>query len=163
MKNNTNLVSSAKVYQENQYAEFTTFFRIPFKESDGSVSIKKVIPSEIIEAWSEVLISALESRMDALVSILFRNRNNVTHADASFIQFKKSNGQISYFNHHSFEIMENSLKALKQRDWEGVIYIAGAAQQMLQALYWIPEDMKKDRCNISFTMLIEELMYRVSL
>ena len=59
--------------------------------------------------------------------------------------------------------VQNSLKALKQRDWTGVIYIAGAAQQMLQALYWIPEDMKKDRCNISFTMLIEELMYRVSL
>ena len=162
MKNNTNLVSSAKVYQENQYAEFTTLFRIPFKESDG-VSTKGITPSEIIEAWSEVLISALESRMDALVSILFRNRNNVTYADASVIQFKKSNGQIGYFSHYSFEVMENSLKALKQRDWEGVIYIAGAAQQMLQALYWIPEDMKKDRCNISFTMLTEELMYRASL
>ena len=162
MKNNTNLVSSAKVYQENQYAEFTTLFRIPFKESDGT-ALERVTPSEIIEAWSEVLISALESRMDALVSILFRNRNNVTYADASLIQFKKSNGQIGYFSHSSFEIMENSLKALKQRDWGGVVYIAGAAKQMLQALYWIPEDMKKDRCNISFTMLIEELMYRASL
>ena len=158
MKNNTNLVSSAKVYHENQYAEFTTLFRIPFKESDGTV-LKKITPSEIIEAWSEVLISALESRMDALVSILFRNRNNVTYADASLIQFKKSNGQIGYFSHYSFEVMENSLKALKQKDWRGVIYTAGAAQQMLQALYWIPEDMKKDRCNISFTMLIEELMH----
>ena len=162
MKNNTNLVSSAKVYQENQYAEFTTLFRIPFKESDG-VSTKRITPSEIIEAWSEVLISALESRMDALVSILFRNRNNVMYADASVIQFKKSNGQIGYFSHHSFEVMENSLKALKQRDWEGVIYKPGAVSQMLQALYWIPEDMKKDRCNISFTMLIEELMYRACL
>jgi hypothetical protein len=161
MKNNTNLVSSAKVYQENQYAEFTTLFRIPFKESDGSVSIKRITSSEIIEAWSEVLISALESRMDALVSILFRNRNNVTYADASVIQFKKSNGQIGYFNHHSFEVMENSLKALKQRDWEGVIYKPGVASQILQALYWIPEDMKKDHCNISFTMLIEELMSRI--
>ena len=161
MKNNTNLVSSAKVYQENQYAEFTTLFRIPFKESDGSVLTKEITPSEIIEAWSEVLISALESRMDALVSILFRNRNNVTYADASLIQFKKSNGQIGYFSHYSFEVMENSLKALKQRDWKGIIYTAGAASQMLQALYWIPEDMKKDRCNISFTMLIEELMCRI--
>ena len=162
MKNNTNLVSSAKVYQENQYAEFTTLFRIPFKESDGT-ALKGVTSSEIIEAWSEVLISALESRMDALVSILFRNRNNVTYADASLIQFKKSNGQIGYFSHYSFEVMENSLKALKQRDWKSVIYTAGAASQMLQALYWIPEDMKKDRCNISFTMLIEELMYRAGL
>jgi hypothetical protein len=160
MKNNTNLVSSAKVYQENQYAEFTTLFRIPFKESDGSVSTSGITPSYIIEAWSEVLISALESRMDALVSILFRNRNNVTYADASVIQFKKSNGQVGYFSHHSFEVMENSLKSLKQRDWRGVIYTAEAAQQMLQALYWIPEDMKKDRCNISFTMLIEELIGR---
>ena len=160
MKNNTNLVSSAKVYQENQYAEFTTLFRIPFKESDGT-ALERVTSSEIIEAWSEVLISALESRMDSLVSILFRNRNNVTYADASIIQFKKSNGQIGYFSHYSFEVMENSLKALKQRDWKGVIYSAGAATQMLQALYWIPEDMKKDRCNISFTMLIEELMCRI--
>jgi hypothetical protein len=160
MKNNTNLVSSAKVYQENQYAEFTTLFRIPFKESDGSVAPSGITPSFIIEAWSEVLISALESRMDALVSILFRNRNNVTYADALGIQFKKSNGQIGYFSHYSFKIMENSLKALKQRDWKGV-HKPDVASQMLQALYWIPEDMKKDHCNISFTMLIEELMNRI--
>lgn len=158
MKNNANLVSSAKVYQENQYAEFTTLFRIPFKKNDGA-AFKRVTPSEIIEAWSEVLIFALESRMDALISILFRNRNNVTYADASLIQFKKSNGQIGYFSHYSFEVMENSLKALKQKDWNA-FYVVAAAQQMLQALYWIPEDMKKDRCNISFTMLIEELMCR---
>lgn len=163
MKNNTNLVSSAKVYQENQYAEFTTLFRIPFKESDGSAFTKQVVPSEIIEAWSEVLISALESRMDALVSILFRNRNNVMYADASVIQFKKSNGQIGYFSHLSFTVMEETLKSLKQKNWGEALYRAGAAQQMLQALYWIPEDMKKDRCNISFTMLIEELMYRACL
>lgn len=161
MKNNTNLVSSAKVYQENQYAEFTTLFRIPFKESDGSV-LEKITPSEIIEAWSEVLISALESRMDALVSILFRNRNNVTYADASLIQFKKNNGQIGYFSHHAFEVMENSLKALKQRDWRGVLSCGVAAEQLLHALYWIPEDMKKDRGIISFTMLIDQLMCRMS-
>lgn len=160
MKNNTNLVSSAKVYQENQYAEFTTLFRIPFKESDGT-ALERVTPSEIIAAWSEVLIFALESRMDALVSILFRNRNNVTYADAALIQFKKSNGQIGYFSHPSFMVMEDTLKALKQRDWGGVLHRAGAVSQMLQALYWIPEDMKKDRCNISFTMLIEELMNRI--
>ena len=50
MKNNTNLVSSAKVYQENQYAEFTTLFRIPFKESDGT-ALERITPSEIIEAF----------------------------------------------------------------------------------------------------------------
>jgi hypothetical protein len=160
MKNNTNLVSSAKVYTENQYAEFTTLFRIPFKGSDGTVC-EQIAFSEVIEAWSEVLISALESRMDALVSILFRNRNNVTYADSSFIQFKKSNGQIGYFSHHSFEVMENSLKALKQRDWRGVLYCAVAAEQLLYALYWIPEDMKKDRGIISFTMLIDQIMCRM--
>lgn len=157
MKNNTNLVSSAKVYHENQYAEFTTLFRIPFKEHDGTV-LEGIDPSDIVEAWSEVLISALESRMDALVSILFRNRNNVTYADASIIQFKKNNGQIGYFSHHSFEVMENVLKALKQRDWKGVLYCAIAAEQLLHALYWIPEDMKKDRGIISFTMLIDQLV-----
>lgn len=85
------------------------------------------------------------------------------YADASFIQFKKNNGQIGCFSHHSFEVMEHSLKALKQRDWRGVLYHGVAAEQLLYALYWIPEDMKKDRGIISFTMLIDQLMCHMSM
>lgn len=55
-KTNANhLVSTAKVFSENKYSEFTTFFRIPFKEGDIMDFMDKTICyKKIFAAWSDV-------------------------------------------------------------------------------------------------------------
>ena len=74
-----NLVSTAKVNYENKYAEFSTFVRTLFNNVDPTTLFKGHTDTwkEVFSAWSEVCISALESRMDSCVSMLFRNRNNI--------------------------------------------------------------------------------------
>lgn len=147
-----NLTSSAKVFADNQYAEFTTLFRIAFKQGEVEVDHNRWM--RILEAWANVCIFALETRMDSCVSMLFRNRDNIIKADEYQVVFKKSNGQIHAFNHFSFRVMEDMLKALKQEDWHGVMNSNVGCRQILKALYWIPEEHRKDHGGFGFGQLI---------
>ena len=155
MRNNSNnnLISSAKVFTENQYAEFTTLFRIKFKYTE-TIEVDRNRWMRLLEAWADVCITALEMRMDACVSMLFRNRENVISADEHQVVFKKNNGQIHAFNHFSFRAMEDMRKALQEHDWKGVMSSNVGCRQILKALYWIPEDMRQDHGGFGFGQLI---------
>ena len=107
-KTNNNLVSSAKVFSENKYAEFTTLFRIPFNNVDPATVFQGNTDrwKDVLSSWSDVCIKALEARMDSCVAMLFRNRNNVVVSNEFQVIFKKSNGHLHAFNHPSFKAME---------------------------------------------------------
>lgn len=144
--------STAAVYNDNRYAEFTTLFRIPFKE--GEVPYNEHAWKDLLGSWADVLILALESRMDSCVSMLFRNRNNVIMADEYRVVFKKSNGQIHSFNHLSFQAMEIMLNTIKLGSWDEFMSQEAGVRQLLKALYWIPEDQRQDHGGFSFGQLI---------
>lgn len=144
--------STAKVYNENRYAEFSTFFRIPFKE--GEVPVAYHVWKDLLGSWRDVLILALELRMDSCVSMLFRNRNNVIMADEHRVVFKKNNGQIHSFNHFNFQAMEIMLDILKSSDWNALQEQEQGVRQLLKALYWIPEDQRQDHGGFGFGQLI---------
>lgn len=153
--------STAKVYNENRYAEFQTFFRIPFKE--GEVPVAYHVWKDLLGAWREVLMLALELRMDSCVSMLFRNRNNVIMANETQVVFKKNNGQIHAFNHPSFQAMEIMMDILKSSDWNELRNQEQGVRQLLKALYWIPEDQRQDHGGFGFGQLIsclEEFTFR---
>ena len=151
-----NLVSTAKVNYENKYAEFSTFFRIPFNNVDPITLFKGHTDTwkEVFSAWSEVCISALESRMDSCVSMLFRNRNNIVVSNEHQIIFKKSNGQYHAFNHPSFQAMEEFKEYLENGNWKLFKPSQQWVRQLLKALYWIPEEDKQEKNNYSFSQLI---------
>ena len=153
MSNTNNLVSTAKVYPENKYVEFTTLFRIPFNDVDPAVTFtgRSDRWEMVLSAWSEVCILALETRMDSCVSMLFRNRNNIVVSNENQIIFKKSNGEFHVFNHSSFKAMEDMVKYFK--DGIGFKPEQAGVRQLLKALYWIPEELKQNR-GYSFSQLI---------
>ena len=154
--NSTNLVSEAKVFVENKYAEFTTLFRIPFKETplEEVYGNRKHVWKDLLGSWAEVCILALNMRMDSCVSMLFRNKDNVLIANECQVVFRKSNGQIHAFNHPSFNAMERMVKYLQSANWEAVKREIQGVRQLLKALYWIPEDMRKDHGGFGFGQLI---------
>jgi hypothetical protein len=154
--NTNNLVSTAKVYSANQYAEFTTFFRIPFNNVDPSTIFTGRTDrwKEIMSAWAEVCIRALELRMDACVSMLFRNRNNVVVSNECQIIFKKSNGQYHAFNHPSFKAMEDMKEYLQEGNWKLYGPEQAGVRQLLKALYWISEEDKQEKGGYGFGQLI---------
>ena len=146
MKNsNTNLVSSATVYPKNGYAEFTTLFRIKFSNPN------KDIEYNIID-WRDVL--ALEMRMDACVSMLFRNRDNVISSNEHEVVFVKKNGIAHTFRHASFNAMEQMIGAIKGGHWDFIRDFPAGVAQLRKALYWIDAEDKKDHGSFGFGQLI---------
>ena len=158
MTNNktNNLVSTATVNSENKYAEFTTFFRIPFNNVDPSTIFtgNRDLWRKVLSAWFEVCIRALELRMDSCVSMLFRNRNNIVVSNEYQVIFKKSNGQYHSFNHPSFKAMEAMKEYLENGNWKLGSPEQAWVRQLLKALYWIPEEDKQERNGYSFGQLI---------
>lgn len=155
-QNNINLVSAAKVFTENKYAEFTTLFRIPFKETpiEEVYGNRKHVWKDLLGSWAEICIAALNMRMDSCVSMLFRNKERILISNECQVVFRKANGQIHHFNHFSFEAMERMIKQLQSGDWEIVKHDHMGVRQLLKALYWIPEDMRQDRGGFGFGQLI---------
>ena len=155
-KINNNLVSTATVNSENKYAEFTTFFRIPFNNVDPASIFtgNRDRWREVLSAWFEVCIRALELRMDSCVSMLFRNRNNIVVSNEYQVIFKKSNGQYHSFNHPSFKAMEAMKEYLENGNWKLCRPEQAGVRQLLKALYWIPEEDKQERNGYSFGQLI---------
>lgn len=152
----TNKKTTAQVFIENKYSEFTTFFRIPFKEASFEEIYKDFNPCwmDLLGSWADVCIAALESRMDSCVAMLFRNKNNILKSNKHHIIFKKSNGHIHYFNHTSFREMEEMVNAFNKGDWNAIKNNEIGVRQLLKALYWIPESDKVDHGSFGFGELI---------
>ena len=152
MRNNNNLISAVKVSSLNKYAEFTTTFRIPFKE--GNVECKPHLWKDLLDSWSAVCISALQDRMQSCIAMLYRNLDNVIISNETRIVFKKNNGQIHSFNHSFFDAMERMITSFYLNDWEAIRHDPLGVRQLLKALYWIPEEHKKDHGGFGFGQLI---------
>ena len=154
--NTNNLVSAATVNSEDKYAEFTTLFRIPFNNVDPSTIFtgNRDLWRKVLSAWSEVCTRALEARMDACVSMLFRNRDNIVVSNKFQVIFKKANGQYHSFNHPSFKAMEVMKEYLEKDIWKLGKPEQAWVRQLLKALYWIPEEDKQERGGYSFGQLI---------
>lgn len=154
--NNNNLVSTAKVYSANQYAEFTTMFRIPFKETPYEEVFAgcKDRWKRVLEAWAPVCITALESRMDSCVSMLFRNKSRVLVSNNNEVIFKKNNGNIHTFRYASFEAMEELLGYFQRQLWNVSSPNIAQARQLMKALYWVSEEDRKDHGGFGFGELV---------
>jgi hypothetical protein len=147
--------TNAQVFVENRYAEFTTMFRIKFQDNtNGGFLRSSNLWKDLLESWAPVCVEALEARMESCISMLFRNRNNVLIADNVQIIYRKSNGQIHAFNHHSYKAMEAMVEFLKKGSWEDIKNDEVGVRQLLKALYWIPEENKKDHGGFGFGQLI---------
>lgn len=154
---NNNLTSSAKVYPENKYAEFVTFFRIPFKETPLEEVFGKNAShlwKDLIGSWSKTCILALNLRIDSCISMLARNRDNVLISNKDQIVFKKSNGQIHTFNYCSYNAMLETIQHLESGNWEMLSRNELGIRQLLKALYWLPEEKRQDHGGFSFGQLI---------
>ena len=92
--------------------------------------------------------------MDACVSMLFRNRNNIVVSNEFQIIFKKSNGKYHAFNHPSFRAMEDFKEYLENGNWKLYKPEQAWVRQLLKALYWIPEEDKQERNGYGFGELI---------
>lgn len=81
-------------------------------------------------------------RNEACLSMLLKNRDRVIESDEECV--------VNPTDHSSFQAMEALVEALKE---EGPI-VSLQVDQLLKALYWIPEKLKKDHQEFGFGELI---------
>ena len=154
----TNLKSTATVYKENGYAEFSTFFRVKFTEHTGIKMDIRALELDIIGTFADVIIRAVEARMDSCVCMLMRNSDKITFADEQSVQFKKNNGQFHVFSHISFKVMQDIIVALKNGEFAYILDSKYACDQIAKALYWVPEEDRKERNGIGFGRLVSVII-----
>lgn len=156
----TNMDKKNLVNVFSDYSEFTTTFTIKHC-SCNDFDTDAVKPVTILEAWAPIIKKALEMRMESCMSMLFRNRNNVILANPHTVIFKKNNGMLHQFNVLSFKIMEETIAHIDAGDMEWLLYEPFACDQIAKSIYWISEEDRKDRNNISFGNLISTLHERM--
>lgn len=144
---------NVEVFVDNKYSKITHTFKIPFKKLEEPIQVRLSI-YEVLDTFSDVLINALEERMESCVDMLSRNLFNVVESNEYHILFKKDDGSYHSFNHPSFKVMQDAVRLIKDgktRELGKMHY-----DQIIKALYWVA--IPAPRNGISFGNLISACM-----
>ncbi|HHX70544.1 MAG TPA: hypothetical protein GX708_21140 [Gallicola sp.] len=140
---------NVEVFVDNKYSKFTHSFKIPFKILEDPITTHRTTFS-VIDTFSDVIIDALEKRMESCMDMLNRNLFNVVESNEHHVMFKKENGSYHSFNHASFRIMQEAIRVIDERHIDRLR--RSHYDQIIKALYWI--EKPEQRNNISFGNLI---------
>lgn len=140
---------NVEVFEAEKYSKFTHSFKIPFKELEEPI-IAHRSTFDAIDTFSDVIIDALEKRMESCMDMLNRNLFNVVESNEHHILFKKENGSYHSFNHASFKIMQEAIHMISERRVDRLR--RRHYDQIVKSLYWIEKPAQRD--NISFGNLI---------
>ena len=102
-----------KVFKTEEYSKFTHIFKVPFKKLEEPIQVRVSI-FKVITTFSDVIIKALEERMESCVNMLSRNLFNIVESNEYHILFKKEDGSYHSFNHPSFKVMQEAIKLIKE-------------------------------------------------
>lgn len=140
---------NVEVFENEKYSKFTHSFKVPFKKLEEPIQVRKSI-FEVIDTFSDVIIKALEERMESCVNMLSRNLFNIVESNEYHILFKKEDGSYHSFNHPSFKVMQGAITLIKE---EKSKYLTKMHyDQIVKALYWVEKPAPRN--GISFGNLI---------
>lgn len=151
---------NVEVFVDNRYSKITHSFKVPFKKLEEPIQMRMSI-YKVIDTFSDVLINALEARMESCVDMLSRNLFNIVESDEYHIMFKKDDGSYHSFNHPSFKFMQEAINLINEKKSKYLTKVH--YDQIIKALYWVEKPAPRN--GISFGNLISacmEIMYAAS-
>ena len=152
-KNSEKNVLNVEVFETEKYSKFTHTFKVPFKKLEEPIQAHVTV-FEVINTFSDVIIDALEKRMESCVNMLSRNLFNIVESNEYHILFKREDGSYHSFNHPSFRVMQEAITLIKE---EKSKYLKKVHyDQIIKALYWI--EKPEPRNGISFGNLTSACM-----
>ena len=144
---------NVEVFVNNKYSKFTHTFKVPFKELEEPITAH-ITHLSVLDTFSDVIINALEARMESCVDMLSRNLFNVVESNEYHILFKKDDGSYHSFNHYSFWNMQEAIRLINEG--KGKDLGKGHFDQIIKALYWVEKPAPRN--GISFGNLISACM-----
>ena len=144
---------NVEVFETEEYSKFTHIFKVPFKKLEKPIQAR-ISVFKVIDTFSDVIIKALEERMESCVNMLSRNLFSIVESNEYHILFKKEDGSYHSFNHPSFKVMQEAIKLIKEEKSKHLTKVH--YDQIAKALYWVEKPAPRN--GISFGNLISACM-----
>ena len=135
--------------------EYTISVTIPFKKTAFSETPYKrdfkKFAEEVFEAYTNVIVEALESRMEACANNLIKHLNSKKYCDDKYITYTRKSGGEHTFSFNAYETMRVLVKKIKQYKLGELTKFE--LKQIAKALYWVED--RSDIGKYTFQDLID--------
>ena len=140
--------------QQNE-KEYTISVTIPFKKTAFSETPYKrdfkKFAEEVFEAYTKVIVEALESRMEACANNLIKHLNSKKYCDDKYITYTRKSGGEHTFSFNAYETMRVLVKKIEQYKLGELTKFE--LKQIAKALYWVED--RSDIGKYTFQDLID--------
>ena len=135
--------------------EYTISVSIPFKkvafsETPSKRDFKK-FAEEVFEAYTNIIVEALESRMEACANNLIKHLNSKKYCDDKYITYIRKSGGEHTFSLNAYETMQRLVKKVEQYKLAELTKFE--LKQIAKSLYWV--ENKVDIRKYTFQDLID--------
>lgn len=140
--------------QQNE-KEYTISVTIPFKKTAFSETPYKrdfkEFAEKVFEAYTEVIVKALEARMKACANNLIKHLDSKKYCDDKYITYTRKSGGEHTFSFNAYETMRVLVKKIKQYKLGELTKFE--LKQIAKALYWVED--RSDIGKYTFQDLID--------
>ena len=140
--------------QQNE-KEYTISVTIPFKKTAFSETPYKrdfkKFAEEVFDAYTNVIVKALESRMEACANNLIKHLDSKKYCDDKYITYTRKSGGEHTFSFNAYETMRVLVKKIKQYKLGELTKFE--LKQIAKALYWVED--RSDIGKYTFQDLID--------
>lgn len=135
--------------------EYTISVTIPikkvnFSETPSKRDFKK-FAEEVFEAYTNIIVEALETRMNACVNGLIKHSDDVKYCDSKYITYIRKSGGEHTFSYNAYDTMQRLVKKIQQYKLGELT--KSELKQIAKALYWVED--KSDIGKYTFQDLID--------
>lgn len=135
--------------------EYTISVTIPFKKIAFSETPSKrdfkEFTEKVFEAYTNVIVKALEARMDACANGLIKHSGNIKYCDDKFITYVRKSGGEHTFSFNTYYTMQGLVKKVRQYKLSELT--KSEIKQIAKSLYWVED--KSDIGKYTFQDLID--------
>ena len=135
--------------------EYTISVTIPikkvnFSETPSKRDFKK-FAEEVFEAYTNIIVEALEARMNDCVNGLIKHSDDVKYCDDKYITYTRKSGGEHTFSYNAYDTMQRLVKKIQQYKLGELT--KSELKQIAKALYWVGD--KSDIGKYTFQDLID--------
>lgn len=135
--------------------EYTISVTIPikkvnFSETPSKIDFKK-FAEEVFEAYTNIIVEALEARINACVNGLIKHLDGVKYCDSKYITYTRKSGGEHTFSYNAYDTMQRLVKKIQQYKLGELT--KSELKQIAKALYWVGD--KSDIGKYTFQDLID--------
>lgn len=135
--------------------EYTISVSIPFKKVAFSETPSKKdfkeFAEKVFEAYTNVIVEALKSRMMACAEGLIKHSDSIKYCDDKYITYVRKSGGKHTFSFAAYYTMQGLVKKIQQYKLDELTKFE--VKQIAKALYWVED--KSDIGEYTFQDLID--------